>query len=200
MILVFIYGLPATGKLTVAPELAAMTGYKLFHNHLVADLLLPVFDFGCTPFVKLREQIWLSVFEQACSNQIAGLIFTFAPEGTVRPGFIQRTLRAIADGNGEVDFVELLCPLAELKRRLNSPSRLQHEKLSSVSLFEQLQAAGSFTRRTCLNPGSRLIQALSAQQRRRHRLCRHSTSVDRVRQTHQLSECPCHSSQRKPAR
>jgi hypothetical protein len=144
MKLVFIYGLPATGKLTVARELAAMTGYKLFHNHLVVDLLLPVFDFGCTPFVELREQIWLSVFEQACSNQIAGLIFTFAPEATVRPGFIQRTLRAIADGNGEVDFVELVCPLAELKRRLHSPSRLPYEKLTSVSLFEQLQAAGSF--------------------------------------------------------
>ena len=39
MKLIFIYGLPATGKLTVAVELAAMTGYKLFHNHLVVDLL-----------------------------------------------------------------------------------------------------------------------------------------------------------------
>jgi hypothetical protein len=40
MKLTFIYGLPATGKLTIAVELAAMTGYKLFHNHLVVDLLL----------------------------------------------------------------------------------------------------------------------------------------------------------------
>jgi hypothetical protein len=144
MKLVFIYGLPATGKLTVARELATMTGYKLFHNHLVVDLLLPVFDFGSTPFVELREQIWLSVFELACRSQTAGLIFTFAPESTVRPGFIQRTLRAIADGNGEVDFVELVCPLAELQRRLESPSRLQYQKLTSVSLFEQLQAAGTF--------------------------------------------------------
>jgi hypothetical protein len=142
--LVFIYGLPATGKLTVARELAAMTGYKLFHNHLVVDLLLPLFDFGSTPFVELREDIWLAVFKQACRSQTAGLIFTFAPEATVRPGFIQQTLRAIADGNGEVEFVELVCPIAELKQRLVSPSRLQYQKLTSVSLFEQLQAAGSF--------------------------------------------------------
>jgi hypothetical protein len=33
--LIFIHGLPA-GKLTVAHELAAMTGYKIFHNHLVS--------------------------------------------------------------------------------------------------------------------------------------------------------------------
>jgi hypothetical protein len=103
-----------------------------------------VFDFGSTSFVELREQIWMSVFEQACRSQSAGLIFTFAPEATVRPGFIQRMLRVIADGNGEVDFVELVCPLAELKRRLDSPSRLQYQKLTSVSLFERLQAAGSF--------------------------------------------------------
>ncbi len=34
MRLVFIYGPPGVGKLTVARELAALTGFKLFHNHL----------------------------------------------------------------------------------------------------------------------------------------------------------------------
>ena len=32
MKLVFIYGLPGVGKLTVAKELSIITGYKLFHN------------------------------------------------------------------------------------------------------------------------------------------------------------------------
>jgi len=35
MRLVFIYGMPATGKLTVAKELVDITGYALFHNHPV---------------------------------------------------------------------------------------------------------------------------------------------------------------------
>ena len=144
MKLVFIYGLPATGKLTVAVELAAMTGYKLFHNHLAVDLLLSVFDFGSPPFVELREDIWLSVFEQACRSRLPGLIFTFAPEGTVRSGFIGEVKSRVARGGGEVDFVELVCPLAELKRRIASPSRLAYQKLSSVSLFEQLHADGMF--------------------------------------------------------
>jgi AAA domain len=144
MKLIFIYGLPATGKLTVAVELAAMTGYKLFHNHLVVDLLLSVFDFGSPPFVELREGIWLSVFEQAYRSQLPGLIFTFAPEGTVRPGFIREVMRMVEREGGEVDFVELVCPLAELKRRIDSPSRLGYQKLSSVSLFEQLHSDGMF--------------------------------------------------------
>jgi hypothetical protein len=60
MKLIFLYGLPAVGKLTVAKELASATSFKLFHNHLAVDLLLSVFDFGTPPFVELREQIWLS--------------------------------------------------------------------------------------------------------------------------------------------
>ena len=144
MKLIFIYGLPATGKLTVAMELAAMTGFRLFHNHLVVDLLLSVFDFGSPPFVELREDIWLSVFDQACRNQVPGLIFTFAPEATVRPDFIAKTLTTVSQAGGNVEFVELVCPVAELKRRIASPSRLQYKKLTSVSLFEELHANGSF--------------------------------------------------------
>ncbi len=144
MKLIFLYGLPATGKLTVAVELAAVTGYKLFHNHQVVDLLLSVFGFGSPPFVELRENIWLSVFEQACRSRLPGLIFTFAPERTVRPGFISEVKSRVAKEGGEVDFVELVCPVAELKRRMDNPSRLAYQKLSSVSLFEQLHADGVF--------------------------------------------------------
>jgi chloramphenicol 3-O-phosphotransferase len=140
MKLVFIYGLPASGKLTVARELAAMTGFRLFHNHLGVDLLLSVFDFGSEPFVALREEIWLSVFREADRHGLSGLIFTFAPEATVRPGFIGDVLGTVP----EVSFVELVCPLAELKQRIESASRVQFQKLTSVALFEELHAKGAF--------------------------------------------------------
>lgn len=144
MKLIFIYGLPAAGKLTVAQELVAITGYKLFHNHQVVDLLLSVFEFGSSEFVKLREEMWLSVFDQACRSQLPGLIFTFAPETTVRLDFVGKVQSTIAAAGGEVDFIELTCPLPELKRRMGSLSRLQHGKLTSVPLFEQLHEEGSF--------------------------------------------------------
>lgn len=144
MRLIFIYGLPATGKLTVAQELSRRTGYKLFHNHLAVDLLLSTFEFGSEPFVALREEIWLSVFHHACRSQLEGLVFTFNPETTVRPNFIQQTTDTVTQSGGEVNFVELVCPLEELKHRIDSPSRLQYRKLSSLSLFEELHGAGEF--------------------------------------------------------
>ncbi len=144
MKLIFIYALPATGKLTVAQELAALTGYKLFHNHLTVDLLLSVFEFGSEGFVKLREQIWLSVFEQAGQSGLPGLIFTFAPEWSVRQGFIGDAIEVVRRGGGEVEFVKLTCPLAELKARMDSASRQGYGKLTSVTLFERMHAEGSF--------------------------------------------------------
>jgi hypothetical protein len=144
MKLIFIYGLPASGKLTVARELASATGYRLFHNHLVVDCLLSVFDFGSSPFVQLREEIWLSVIEQACRSRLPGLIFTFAPERTVRPRFVKEAIGVVSRAGGEVDFVELMCPLNELKIRMGHESRQKYGKLTSVPLFEKLHAEGSF--------------------------------------------------------
>ena len=144
MKLIFIYGLPATGKYTVAKELAALTGIKLFHNHQVVDMLLSVFDFGSEPFVALREDIWLSVFEEASAANLPALIFTFNPENSVSPSFIPNVIDTLTQSGSQVDFVELHCPLTELKTRMDSASRQQHKKLTSVPLFEQLHAEGVF--------------------------------------------------------
>jgi hypothetical protein len=144
MKLIFIYGMPAVGKLTVAQDLVTVTGYKLFHNHLVVDLLQTVFEFGSPEFVALREEFWLSIFQKASLSGLSGMIFTFNPESTVRAEFIANTVKTVEAAGGTVEFVELTCPLPELKRRMGSMSRMQYKKLSSVPLFEELHAEGVF--------------------------------------------------------
>lgn len=143
MKLIFLYGLPGTGKLTIARELANLTGYKLFHNHLTVDLLLSAFEFGSKPFVELRESIWLSVFEEAATS-LPALIFTFNPENSVRQSFIEKAIQAVAARGGEVLFVEVVCDLAELERRMDTQDRRQHKKLVSLELYRKLQADGVF--------------------------------------------------------
>jgi len=72
------------------------------------------------------------------------MIFTFNPESTVRPVFISNTLVTIAASGGDVDFIELTCPLPELKRRMGSLTRLQFKRLTSAALFEELHSEGTF--------------------------------------------------------
>jgi|SRR5882672_3823915 len=142
MKLIFLYGLPGTGKLTIARELSQLTAYKLFHNHLTVDLLLSVFEFGSKPFIELREKIWLSIFEEAAS--LPGLIFTFNPENSVRQSFIENTIRGVESRGGEVLFVEVVCERGELERRMDTPERRNHKKLVSLELFRKLKAEGVF--------------------------------------------------------
>ena len=143
MVLLFIYGAPAVGKLTVARKVAELTGLRLFHNHLTVDLLLSIFDFGSKPFVLLREQIWLSVFREAARRKVS-LIFTFNPERTVRDSFIPATIEAIESEGGSVEFVQLTCSEQELARRLVNPSRSQYGKLASLERYHDLKNSGAF--------------------------------------------------------
>jgi hypothetical protein len=92
--LLFIYGAAAVGKLTVGREISKLTGLPLFHNHLVVDAVSSVFPFGSAPFIRLRETFWLEVFREAAAEK-RSLVFTFAPESSVMPGFVDRVRRIV---------------------------------------------------------------------------------------------------------
>ncbi len=139
----FLHGLPGSGKLTVGRELQSITGFRLFHNHLAVDLLESVFEFGSAPFVELREQLWLSVFREAARSNLS-LIFTFAPERTVRRSFPAAAESVIRSEGGRVLFVALSCAESELERRLSDASRSAFGKLSSAERYRELRDAGTF--------------------------------------------------------
>lgn len=145
MNLIFLYGKPATGKLTVARELARITGYKLFHNHQTVDLLLSVFEFGSKPFVELREEVWLAVIRRAAVERLHGMVFTFAPETTVRPSFISQVLDIVEGAGSRVRFVEMTCPMDEVYRRIDNQSRRNTGKLTNHEVYAKLEAQGVFS-------------------------------------------------------
>lgn len=143
MKLVFIHGAPAVGKLTVARELARLCGLPLFHNHLTVDLVSSIFPFGSEPFVRLREEIWLATFRQAARDNTS-LIFTFAPERTVRPHFIDDTNNVVESSGGKIIFVELTCAEPVLQERLVNPTRSEFGKLNSIEQYRELKDEGAF--------------------------------------------------------
>jgi hypothetical protein len=94
--------------------------------------------------VELREKIWFDVFCRAVAANLNGLIFTFAPDRTVRNGFIEGTREVVKSSGGDVLFVELKCAIEELERRIEHPSRQRYGKLSSAARFRELKEAGAF--------------------------------------------------------
>jgi hypothetical protein len=142
--LVLIYGLPGVGKLTVARELAKITGYRLFHIHLLADMIESVFEFGSSQIIKLRDMLWPLMIRRAAEEGLPGLITTFVFETSRRERFLDEGLEAVTSRGGEVLFVELRCAQHELERRLVNPSRSQHRKIMSIEKLNELIAAGCF--------------------------------------------------------
>lgn len=139
MKLVFLYGPVASGKLTIARELAALTGLAVFHNHLIVDAVASVFSFGTEPFIRLREQFWLATMGEAAASG-RSLIFTFAPEPSVEAGFPERAQKAVEASGGEVSFVRLILDPAEQERRIGAESRAEFGKLRSLDILRKLRA------------------------------------------------------------
>lgn len=139
MQLVFLHGQAAAGKLTVARELAVLTGLPVFHNHLVVDAVMAVFPFGSDSFVRLREAFWLEAIGTAAAEG-RSLIFTFAPEPSVAADFPERLFALVEGHGGRVLSVALEIDPAEQRRRLVEESLAAFGKLRSLDPFDGLRA------------------------------------------------------------
>src|SRR5690349_2095886 len=121
--LVYLYGPPAVGKLTVALELQRGTGYRLFHNHLTVNALRAVFDFGSTAFNEVIHRVRLDVFETAARNHV-DVIFTNSSIWNVDDGrsqfaaFARQARQRVEQAGGRVVFVQLTAPAAVLEARV----------------------------------------------------------------------------------
>ena len=74
MKLLFLIGDTAVGKMTVGQELAKITPFRLFHNHMMIEPALEVFGaFRGSTIQRLREVI----FQDIVKTDNYGLIFTF---------------------------------------------------------------------------------------------------------------------------
>ncbi len=133
MRLVIIYGPPGVGKLTVANELAKITGYKVFHNHLTIELARSIWDISDPKYLLFRDRYREMLIKDAARSGIRGVIFTYAYGNTkYEDAFLKRLTRRVRDAGGRSVFVQLYCSLSELRRRILHPSRKRYSKISTV--------------------------------------------------------------------
>ncbi len=137
MKLIFIYGAPAAGKLTVAKELAALTDFKVFHNHLSIDCIEPIFPFGTKSFWKLVEQIRLDVIGEAARENV-NLIYTFCYAKDLDDAHVDKVVETVESNGGEICFVLLKCSVEELEKRVLEESRKQFGKVNNHETLNEI--------------------------------------------------------------
>lgn len=71
---VLIFGDSAVGKMTVGKALMNKTDLRLFHNHMMIEPILEVFDEFNTSAIKRTREV---IFDEFLKTNHAGLIFTF---------------------------------------------------------------------------------------------------------------------------
>lgn len=128
--LVVLVGPAAVGKMTVGQELSRLTGFPLYHNHLVIDIVTPFFTFGSPPAERLSNTYRQEFFDTAAAESLS-VIATWGWD-FARPQDRQ-TIDAYAApfhaAGGQVCFVELAAPLAVRLERNRTPNRRAHKRL-----------------------------------------------------------------------
>lgn len=144
--LVYLYGPPAAGKLTIGQLVAERTGFRLFHNHLTVNAVREIFPFGSPAFVEVLHRLRLDVFATA-ARVGTSLVFTNnsiwgGPDARERfAAFADGAARAVADEGGRTLFVSVTAPIATLEARVADDSRRAHGKLVDVDRLREMLAS-----------------------------------------------------------
>ena len=73
---VLIIGPQAVGKMTVGQELAKLTGYKLFYNHMTIEMVRLIFDYDKSVYHKMNQLIRYEILKEFSESNEKGIIFT----------------------------------------------------------------------------------------------------------------------------
>jgi chloramphenicol 3-O-phosphotransferase len=134
--LVFLYGPPAVGKLTVARAIAERKPFRILHNHATIDPVTEVLPFGTEGFWRVVGEFRRNLAAGAAEEGI-DLIYTYV----FAPGDEQHVADIVLpyeQAGGRVLFVRLLAPREVLLQRVLEQSRSQHGKIRDTATLEGL--------------------------------------------------------------
>ncbi|MCX6048783.1 MAG: hypothetical protein NT075_27090 [Chloroflexi bacterium] len=132
MKLLYLHGPPATGKFTIAKELEAKIGARLFHNHLTIDVAKAIFEFGSQAFWELVDALRLQCIMAAAQQPNGLLTYTSCYDHPRDLGFFERIEHAVLSNGSVLLPVYLQCDVSELEKRVSNNSRVQMGKIRST--------------------------------------------------------------------
>lgn len=145
MTLIFLYGPPAVGKYTVGKTLARLTGYRLFHNHLTADVVEEIIDRGTPAFGRAVRKIRLDLIAIAASSKTHGLIFTFVYLHPKDIREVHRYVTIVRRAGGHVHFVQLTASQEILHARVRRADRRRFGKITTRAMLRAMMSRHDLT-------------------------------------------------------
>lgn len=137
MKLIFIYGPPAVGKLTIAESLSENTKIPVFHNHHSGDLVKDIYGEKLMQHYALVDKIRYDVMEY-CARNNTDLIFTYVYGGREDDAKVKGFQKIIESNGGQVLFVELTANKQDLVDRVSNESRKKYKKLLDKKIMTEL--------------------------------------------------------------
>jgi len=131
--MLFIYGPPAVGKLTVARLVAERTGFKLLHNHLTIDAVAPILGFRTPAFNRFLQRFRRDLIAAAAEADV-DLVCTFV----IAVGEEALVDELVAPYEGRITFVQLVASREELRRRVLEGHRAAHGKIVDVETLDSV--------------------------------------------------------------
>lgn len=127
---IVIFGPSAVGKTTVGRELASRIGFRLFHNHMVIELVHNFFTWTDNEFWRLVGDIRARIFQEIRDSKIAGVVFTYvwALDQDEDHDELMRYIAALGVTLESVFFVELAAEQKERLVRNRHPLRLAEKR------------------------------------------------------------------------
>lgn len=126
MKLLILIGNSAVGKMTVGQELAKITPFRLFHNHMMIEPVLEIFgSFRGDVIQKLRSVI----FEEFAASDNYGLIFTFmwAFDMPSDWAYLESVKQTFGLPEDDIYYVELIAPQEVRLQRNRTENRLNNK-------------------------------------------------------------------------
>jgi adenylate kinase family enzyme len=129
MTLLFVFGPPAVGKMTVGRAIAEASSFRLFHNHHVIEPLLEVFEFETPQFQTLMGEFRQRLLEEAAAADV-DLVFTlvWALDLADDAGVVRLHLAPFVEAGRQVALVELHADLDTRLHRNRTELRLAEKR------------------------------------------------------------------------
>lgn len=142
MRLLFIFGPPASGKMTVGREIMRRTGYSFFFNHVTVPAARAIFPKRHAPqyeeaYHDLLKDLRIAGIKAAVKSDL-DTIFTLAYSGSVDDAFVRHIITIVTKKGGQVDFIQLQAPNETLYERVTDPNRTLLGKVDSQDRLKDL--------------------------------------------------------------